>query len=56
MKQDIYSVTLMYKEGSTWFAGEFNSLKEATEWIEMEKTRPYWDKNTQVQITNKETK
>ncbi len=44
------SVTLIYEDGSTWFAGEFSSQEKAQTWIDEERTRPYWNSSTQVQI------
>lgn len=46
----MYQVTLVYEDGSTWFAGCFNSLDDANAWVAEEKTRPYWKSSTQVQI------
>lgn len=43
------SVTLVYADTSTWFAGEFASQEAADAWINAEKTRPYWKESTQVQ-------
>ena len=43
-------ITLQYKDGSTWFAGAFESLEKAQEWILKEKLKIYWDAETQVQI------
>lgn len=45
-------VTLIYQDGSTWFAGGFSSLDDAWTWIDQEKTRPYWDSATQVQVVD----
>lgn len=44
------SVTLIYADGSTWFAGQFESLDAASTWIDEEKTRPYWKSDTVVDI------
>jgi hypothetical protein len=46
----IYSVTLVYVDSSTWYAGQFNSLDEANTWINNEKAKPYWNAATTVQI------
>lgn len=43
------SVTLVYEDASTWFAGEFSSQESADAWINTEKTRSYWKESTQVQ-------
>lgn len=42
------SVTLVYEDTSTWFAGEFASQESADAWINEEKTRPYWKESTQI--------
>lgn len=44
------AVTLIYQDTTTWFAGVFGTLDEANAWIAAEKTRPYWNESTQVQI------
>ncbi len=43
-------IKLVYEDSSEWFAGEFDSLEEANRWINEEKTRPYWDNSTVVNI------
>lgn len=50
------SITLVYEDGSTWFAGTFASQQAADAWVETEKTRPYWVETTQVHKTVIETK
>lgn len=48
-----FEVTLVYADGSTWFAGGFDSLDAANAWINTEKSRPYWQASTQVQLVDK---
>lgn len=43
------SVTLVYEDASTWFAGEFASQETADTWVNAEKTRSYWKESTQIQ-------
>lgn len=44
-------VTLIYADGTHWFAGQFPSQAAADAWIAEEQTRPYWVDTTQVQQT-----
>ena len=48
-----FEVTLVYADATTWFAGAFPSLEAANKWVEEEKTRPYWQSTTTVQIVDK---
>lgn len=50
----LYKVTLIYANGTTWYVGDFTSQQDADKWINEEKTRPYWDETTQVQIVVQE--
>jgi uncharacterized protein YndB with AHSA1/START domain len=43
------SITLIAADGSRWFAGEFTA-EAGAEWLAREKTRPYWDEATQIEI------
>jgi hypothetical protein len=43
------SVTLVYENGTTWFAGTFNCQADADAWIATEQTRPYWAESTQIE-------
>lgn len=45
------TVTLIYADATTWFAGQFNSREEAQAWVDAETTHPYWKQTTQVLIT-----
>ncbi len=49
------TITLVYKDTTTWFAGAFNSIIEANAWSDKEQASPYWDKATQIQITDTTT-
>ena len=50
MDNKMYEVTLIYANGDTWFVGGFPNMDLANEWINEEKTRPYWVVTTQIQI------
>lgn len=43
-------VTLVYADGTKWFAGGFPDLESAWAWIDVEKSRPYWIETTQIQV------
>jgi hypothetical protein len=45
--------TLIYEDGSTWFVGTFSSQDALNNWVNEEKTRPYWQATTQVQVVDK---
>ena len=44
-------VTLIYADGSTWFAGAFVTQELADAWLATEQTRPYWVSTTQVRFS-----
>lgn len=46
------TVTLIYEDGTHWFAGGFNTMDQATAWVENEKIQPYWNQATEVQIVD----
>jgi hypothetical protein len=46
----VFLVTLVYSDGTSWFAGGFNSQEAADAWIATERTRPYWKQDTEVQV------
>lgn len=46
----MFVITLIYKDGSNFIVGGFNNMNQVNEWIKEEKTRPYWDNKTQIQI------
>ena len=46
-------LTLMYKDGSSWFAGGFSSQESLDAWVAEERTRSYWDKETQISVVDK---
>jgi len=51
MQINHYLLTLVYKDNSRWFAGEFSTMEALNAWLDEEKTRPYWDPETQAEIT-----
>ncbi len=42
----MFNLTLEYADGTTWFAGCFNTMDALNDWLDIEKTRPYWDNST----------
>jgi hypothetical protein len=49
----MFEVTLVYADETTWFVGGFPTMDLANDWINEEKTRPYWVSTTQIQIEEK---
>lgn len=49
----VIEVTLVYKDGKQWFAGQFKSMKDVKTWVEAEKKKFYWDESTDVQIVDR---
>lgn len=45
------TLTLIYADGSQFLVGGFSSSDSANDWINIEKTRPYWVSTTITQIT-----
>lgn len=43
-------VTLIYPDGSRWFAGGFPNHDAAWTWIDDEKTRAYWVLTTEIEV------
>ena len=46
-------VTLIYADGTQWFAGGFPDMDSANKWINEEKYRPYSKSDTEYQIVDK---
>lgn len=46
-------ITLVYKNGSSWFAGSFNDEETANKWIDNERSKSGWDTSTLIQAVNK---
>lgn len=52
----MYEVTLIYSNGNSWFAGGFSTLEATQAWIENEKSMPYWNSATKIEIVDKNLK
>lgn len=50
--QTIYSITLIYIDGTRWYAGDFD-LASKDAWIAEEMTRSYWKNDTQIEVIEK---
>lgn len=48
----MFTLNLIYKDGTVWHAGGFSTQESADAWVAEEKTRPYWDQATRVEIIN----
>ena len=48
-----FEVTLVYADGSSWFAGGFSSQDAANAWVTTEQSRPYWVSTTQANVVDK---
>lgn len=43
-------IVITRKDGSVYWTEAFNSMQEATAWVDEERTRPYWDPDFVVDI------
>jgi hypothetical protein len=42
---------IIYPNGETWYAGQFNSIEDANKWANEEKNRQYWQEDYIIEIT-----
>ena len=56
MTNTCFELTLVYKDGSTWFAGGFKTQEDLDRWLKVEQSKTYWDASTVAHITEKTSK
>jgi hypothetical protein len=49
----MYLLTLVYKDKSTFFVGEFSTMDLLNAWLDKEKSKSYWDDSTQSNVSQK---
>jgi hypothetical protein len=48
-----FEVTLIYADGSTWFAGAFPSMDAVNAWVSTAQAAPNWVSTTTIQTVDK---
>jgi hypothetical protein len=48
----MFTLTLNYADGTSWFAGGFESMDALNAWLSAEQSRPYWKPDTTTTIVD----
>ncbi len=48
----MFVLTLIYADLTKFLIGGFGTIEAAKRWMEEEKTRPYWDMQTQFELVD----